>query len=147
MSSEMSQTQVRIYLNTFKFIFSLFLFGINLCRDRLSNNLHLLLIAIVDGLDDTYVTIQKSDRIPKQQLTEGAFAKVDTPKGTVFSLYSGRVLSQKEMDLYIKLSDEQIQQVKDENSNNIDVAADFAESLWMNRYDSYILKHKKSKIV
>ena len=95
-----------------------------------------LSIVIVDGLDDTYVTIQKSDRIPKKQLTQGAFAKVDTPKGTVFSLYSGRVLSQKEMDLYIKLSNEQIQQVKDENSNNIDVAADFAESLWMKRYSS-----------
>ena len=107
---------------------------ITLCRDRLSK--FFLSIVIVDGLDDTYVTIQKSDRIPKKQLTQGAFAKVDTPKGTVFSLYSGRVLSQKEMDLYIKLSNEQIQQVKDENSNNIDVAADFAESLWMNRYSS-----------
>ena len=110
---------------------SITLWGIDYPIDYIS-----LSIVIVDGLDDTYVTIQKSDRIPKKQLTQGAFAKVDTPKGTVFSLYSGRVLSQKEMDLYIKLSNEQIQQVKDENSNNIDVAADFAESLWMNRYSS-----------
>ena len=132
MSSEMSQMQVIIHSIILKFIFSLLLcVGIDYPIDYIS-----LSIVIVDGLDDTYVTIQKSDRIPKKQLTQGAFAKVDTPKGTVFSLYSGRVLSQKEMDLYIKLSNEQIQQVKDENSNNIDVAADFAESLWMNRYSS-----------
>ena len=133
MSSEMSQTQVIIYSIILKLTFSQ---KINLSIGSLSNCLYILSIVIVDGLDDTYVTIQKSDRIPKKQLTQGAFAKIDTPKGTVFSLYSGRVLSQKEMDLYIKLSNEQIQQVKDENSNNIDVAADFAESLWMNRYSS-----------
>ena len=123
--------QVIIHSIILKFIFSLFCVGLDYPIDYI-----FLSIVIVDGLDDTYVTIQKSDRIPKKQLTQGAFAKVDTPKGTVFSLYSGRVLSQKEMDLYIKLSNEQIQQVKDENSNNIDVAADFAESLWMNRYSS-----------
>ena len=88
---------------------------------------------IVDGLDDTYISLQKSDKIPKHKLTQGAFAKIDTPKGTVFSLYSGRMLTKEEMEAYTKLSNEQIQQVKDENSNNPDIANDFAESLWLNR--------------
>merc|ERR1712150_290449 len=48
-------------------------------------------------------------------------------------LYSGRMLTKEEMEAYTKLSKEQVQQVKDEHSNNLEVANDFAESLWMNR--------------
>ena len=43
------------------------------------------------------------------------------------------MLTKEEMEAYTKLSKEQVQQVKDEHSNNLEVANDFAESLWMNR--------------
>ena len=71
--------------------------------------------------------------IPQHKLTDGAFAKVDTPKGTIFSLYSGRMLSVKEMEMYNKLTKEQVQQVKDEHSNHPEIAEEFSEGLWMNR--------------
>ena len=42
--------------------------------------------------------------------------------------------TKEEMDSKWNLGEkEQIQQVKDEHSNNPEVANDFAESLWMNR--------------
>ena len=85
-------------------------------------------------MDDTYISLQKSTNVPKHKLTQGAFAKIDTPKGTVFSLYSGRMLNEEEMKMYQKLSDEQVQQVKDENSNNPEIGREFAERLTMYRY-------------
>ena len=87
---------------------------------------------IVDALDDTYIQLQTSDWISKKSYNQGAFAKEDTPKGTVYSLYGGRMYSSEEKVSYDKLREEQIQQVKDENSNNPDLAEDFKESTWMN---------------
>ena len=66
-------------------------------------------------------------------LTQGAFAKIDTPKGTVFSLYSGRMLDVKELEMYEQLSKKQTQQVKDEHSNHPEIAREFSENLWTNR--------------
>ena len=87
---------------------------------------------VVDALDDTYIQLKQSDWISKKSYNQGAFAKQDTPKGTVYSLYGGRVLTAEEKIAYDKLRKEQIQQVKDENSNNADAISDFSESTWMN---------------
>ena len=87
---------------------------------------------IVDALDDTYIQLQTSDWISKKSYNQGAFAKEDTPKGTVYSLYGGRMYSADEKASFDKLREEQIQQVKDEHSNNPDLAEDIKESTWMN---------------
>ena len=87
---------------------------------------------IVDALDESYIQLQTSDWISKKSYNQGAFAKEDTPKGTVYSLYGGRMYSSEEKASYDKLREEQIQQVKDEHSNNPDLAEDFKESTWMN---------------
>ena len=86
----------------------------------------------VDALDDTYIELKQSDWISKKSYNQGAFAKEDTPKGTVYSLYGGRVLTSEEKIVYDKLRKEQIQQVKDDKSNNEDAVSDFSESTWMN---------------
>ena len=86
----------------------------------------------VDALDDTYIQLKQANWISKKSYNQGAFAKQDTPKGTVYSLYGGRVLTAEEKIDYDKLRKEQIQQVKDENSNNADAVSDFSESTWMN---------------
>ena len=86
----------------------------------------------VDALDDTYIDLKTSDWISKKSYNQGTFAKIDTPQGTVFSLYSGRIFSPEEKVAYDHIKAQQIQQVKDENSNNQDVIDDFAESTWMN---------------
>ena len=87
---------------------------------------------VVDALDDTYIQLKQSDWISKKSYNQGAFAKQDTPKGTVYSLYGGRILTAEEKVVYDQLRKEQIQQVKDENSNNADAISDFSESTWMN---------------
>ena len=90
------------------------------------------ILITVDALDDTYIQLQTSEWISKKSYNQGAYAKEDTPKGTVYSLYGGRVYSPEEKVSYDKLREEQIQQVKDEHSNNPDLAEDFKESTWMN---------------
>ena len=88
---------------------------------------------LVDALDGTYMNIQKANWISKKSFNEGSFAKVDTPKDTIYSLYSGRIMNPEEMAEYEKIRKEQIQQVKDDKSNDPDIAEDFKESTWMNR--------------
>ena len=89
-------------------------------------------VIAVDALDDTYIQLKQSDRISKKSYNQGAFAKQDTPKGTIYSLYGGRVLTAEEKIAYDKLRKEQIQQVKDETPNNADAVSDFSDSTWMN---------------
>ena len=93
---------------------------------------NLINLIAVDALDDTYIELKQSDWISKKSYNQGAFAKEDTPKGTVYSLYGGRVLTSEEKIVYDKLRKEQIQQVKDDKSNNEDAVSDFSESTWMN---------------
>ena len=94
----------------------------------ISNN-----IVLVDALDGSYINIQKANWMSKKSFNQGSFAKVDTPKDTVYSLYSGRITNPEETVLYEKLRKEQIQQVRDDKSNDPDAAEDFAESTWMNK--------------
>ena len=93
---------------------------------------NLINLITVDALDDTYIQLKQADWISKKSYNQGAFAKEDTPKGTVYSLYGGRVLTSEEKIAYDNLRKEQIQQVKDENSNNVDAVSDFSDSTWMN---------------
>jgi len=51
--------------------------------------LKLSLFFVADPLDDYYVEIRPYSEIPGGG--EGSFAKVDIPKGTVFSIFSGYV--------------------------------------------------------
>ena len=87
----------------------------------------------VDPLDETYISLQKSPNVPNQEASEGAFAKTDTPEGTVFSLYSGHVWDEVESEMISRWKADKFKETHDDDPAKIQ---QLSEKLWMYRYNA-----------
>ena len=85
----------------------------------------------VDPLDETYMSLHKSPNLPEQEASEGAFAKIDTPRGTVFSLYSGYVLDEIENEI---LSRWRADRLKKAHDNEPERVQQLSERMCMYKY-------------
>ena len=78
--------------------------------------------------------MSKSANVPKEEASEGAFAKIDTPKDTVFSLYSGYLLNSTQKEALKNSSDEMVKKAQEEYPNDPTKVRQLAERMWMYRY-------------
>ena len=94
-------------------------------------------LTTVDPLDEVYMALDKSPNVPKHETPDGAFAKIDTPKDTVFSLYSGYLLNKTETETLVKNSKLAAEIVQKEYPKDPAKAQEFYEREWMYRYSIY----------
>ena len=69
--------------------------------------------------------------MPEQEASEGAFAKIDTPKGTVFSLYSGYVLDEIESEILSRWRADRLRKAHDNEPERVQ---QLSERMWMYKY-------------
>ena len=77
--------------------------------------------------------MDKSPNLPKQEAEDGAFAKLDTPKDTVFSLYNGHLLNETETETFATNLKLNVEKLQNEYPNDPAIYQEFYERQWMYR--------------